>query len=455
MAPNIVFILLDNIGWGSFGVYGGMTPTPRIDKMASEGIRFNNYNVECQCTPTRSAILTGRHPVRSGTFKVPFPGEGLSGLAPWEYTTAELLSDTGYATALFGKWHLGEHEGRLPTDQGFDEWWGVKNSLDEAGYTAWPLFKESGMEVPMIWEGKKGQPSTPVMPLDLKVRPVLDGEYIIPKTIDFIKRKAAEKKPFFVYVGYSELHPPVVGHPDFVGKSTQRGGLLADIIAEIDYRVGQILDAVKEAGVDDNTVVILSSDNGGGGFIPQIGPSSNGPFRGDFPNTPFEGSMRVPAIIRGPGHIPAGVVTNETFAAVDWLPTLAAMAGASKLVPKDRPIDGVDASAFMLGKSDTTGRDHYMFFGVDGQLMSIKWKIYKTIFRYTESNAVDKGFIDPQWPMFYDLTSDPHEDNNLFNTDLTNAWLLAPCFKLIGEYKRSVQKYPNIKVGEEFEGYEK
>ncbi len=105
MAPNIVFILVDNIGWGSFGVYGGMTPTPRIDKMASEGIRFNNYNVECQCTPTRSAILTGRHPVRSGTFKVPFPGEGLSGLAPWEYTTAELLSDAGYATALYGKWH--------------------------------------------------------------------------------------------------------------------------------------------------------------------------------------------------------------------------------------------------------------------------------------------------------------------------------------------------------------
>jgi arylsulfatase A-like enzyme len=311
------------------------------------------------------------------------------------------------------------------------------------------------MEAPMIWEGKKGQPSTPVMPLDLKVRPALDGEYIIPKTVDFIKRKAAEKNPFFVYVGYSELHPPVVGHPDFVGKSTQRGGLLADIIAEIDYRVGQILDAVKEAGVDDNTIVILSSDNGGGGFIPQIGSSSNGPFRGDFPNTPFEGSMRVPAIIRGPGHIPAGVVTNETFAAVDWFPTLAAMAGASKLVPKDRPIDGVDASAFMLGKSDTTGRDHYMFFGVDGQLMSIKWKIYKTIFRYTEPNAVDKGFIDPQWPMFYDLTSDPHEDNNLFNTDLTNAWLLAPCFKLIGEYKRSVQEYPNIKVGEEFEGYTK
>jgi arylsulfatase A-like enzyme len=453
--PNIVFILVDNVGWGSFGVYGGMIPTPRIDKMASEGIRFNNYNVEAQCTPTRSAILTGRHPVRSGTFKVPFPGEGLSGMAPWEYTTAELLSDAGYATALYGKWHLGDHQGRLPNDQGFDEWWGIMNSSDEAGYTAWPLFKESGMPEPMIWEGKKGEPSKPVMPFDLNVRPILDGNYVIPKTVEYIKRNATEKKPFFVYVGYSEVHPPVIGHPDFVGKSTQRGGLFADIIGEMDYRVGQILDAVKEAGIDDNTIVILSSDNGSGGAVPQLGATMNGPWRGDFLNTPFEGSMRVPGIIRWPGKVPAGVVTNEILAAVDWLPTLAGMAGASKLVPRDRPIDGVDASAFMLGKNDTTGRDSYMFFGIDAELMSIKWKIYKTVFRYTEPPAIGKGFITPQFPMFYDLTSDPHEDNNLFETDLTNGWMLTPCFKLIGEYQLSIQEYPNIKVGEEFEGYKK
>jgi arylsulfatase A-like enzyme len=339
-SPNIVFILVDNVGWGNFGVYGGTIPTPRIDRFASEGIRFNNYNVEAQCTPTRSAIITGRHPVRSGTFKVPFPGQGQSGIAPWEYTLAELLSDAGYATALYGKWHLGDHQGRLPNDQGFDEWWGIMNSWDEAGYTAWPLFKESGLPAPMIWEGKKGEPTTPVMPLDLNVRPILDGNYIIPKTVEYIKRNAAAKKPFFVYVGYSEMHPPVIGNPDFVGKSSQRGELFADIIGEMDARVGQILDAVAEAGVDDNTIVILSSDNAGGGAVSQIGPGSNGPWRGDFLNTPFEGSMRAPAIVRWPGTVPAGVVTNEMLAAVDWLPTLAGMAGASERVPKDRPIDG-------------------------------------------------------------------------------------------------------------------
>ena len=168
--------------------------------------------------------------------------------------------------------------------------------------------------------------------------------------------------------------------------------------------------------------------------------------------------MRVPAMIRWPGKVPAGVVTNEMVAAVDWLPTLAGMVGASQLVPKDRPIDGVDASGFMLGKSDTTGRDSYMFFGIDGELMSVKWKIYKVIFRYTDntlSPAIQSPYIKPQFPMFFDLTSDPHEDNNLFYTDLTNGWMYAPIFKIIGKYERSVKEDPNIKVGEDFKGYKK
>jgi arylsulfatase A-like enzyme len=390
-------------------VYGGTIPTPRIDQLASDGIRFNNYNVEVECTPTRSAIHTGRHPVRSGTYIVPAPGTGKAGLAPWEYTIAKLLSDAGYATALYGKWHLGNTQGRLPNDQGYDEWWGIMNSWDEAGYTAWPLFKESGVPVPMIWEGVKGQPSKPVMPLDLAVRPIVDEKYIIPKTIEYIKRQAAAKKPFFVYVGYSELHPPVMPNPSWANKSPAFSGLVADCIAEMDYRVGQVLDAVKEAGIEDNTIVVFSSDNGGGGTIPQAGGGFDGPWRGNFFYTPFEGSMRVPAMIRWPGKVPAGVVTQEMLAAVDWLPTLAGMVGASNRVPKDRPIDGVDASAFMLGKSDTTGRDTYMFFGDDGELMSIKWKYYKTVFRYTvDAPALQSAYLKQQLPMIYNLSNDPH-----------------------------------------------
>jgi len=134
--PNIVFILVDNWGWGDISIQGGKTPTPEIDQLADEGLRFTNYNVETQCTPTRSAIHTGRLPIRSGTHKVTHGAP--YGMAPWEYTIAELLSDSGYDTALFGKWHLGRTEGRLPTDQGYDEWYGIKDSSGTAGYTSAP-----------------------------------------------------------------------------------------------------------------------------------------------------------------------------------------------------------------------------------------------------------------------------------------------------------------------------
>jgi arylsulfatase len=467
--PNIVFILVDNVGWGDFSVYGGTTPTPHIDKLASEGIRFNNYNVESQCTPSRSAIMTGRHPVRSGTSSFLPPTNGPEGLTPWEYTIAELLSDAGYATALYGKWHLGNIQGRLPNDQGFDEWWGIPNTWDEAGYSASPLFdllvkearKEEGPSLdlpPHILEGRKGQPSRPVMALDMKVRPIVDGQYLIPKTVDYIKRQAATKKPFFVYLGYSEMHPPVACSPQFVDKSPRRGGIYSDCIAEMDYRVGQVLEGINQAGVENDTIVVLSSDNGQLGLTG--GSSANGgsagPWRGNFFQTPWEGSMRVPAIVRWPRHFPAGVVTDEMLAAVDWLPTLAALAGSAQRVPRDRPIDGRDASAFLLGKSPTTGRDSYLFFGLDGELMSVKWRYYKMITRFIpnpSTDATNVGFVKPQLPMFFDLSSDPHEDFNLWTTTMTMAWVAKPMAKAIGAYEKSVKEYPNIKPGEQFNGY--
>ena len=166
--PNVVFMLGDNIGWGDMGCYGGMVPTPRIDALAAEGMRFKNHNIEVQCTPTRSAILSGRLPIRTGNTSVPLPGQGDYGLAPWEYTLGELFSDAGYATAAFGKWHVGDVEGRLPTDQGFDEWLGIRNTSDEAGYSAYSLFAESGYPMPKIWEGVAGSPVTEVSDFDLE-----------------------------------------------------------------------------------------------------------------------------------------------------------------------------------------------------------------------------------------------------------------------------------------------
>ena len=455
MKPNIVFILADNVGWGDFSVYGGSTPTPRIDKLAGQGIRFNNYTVESQCTPTRTAILTGRQSVRCGTFTV-VPGQGKNGLVPWEYTIAELLSDAGYATSLYGKWHLGDTEGRLPTDQGFDEWWGYKNSVDEAGWTSYATFnalaKALGIESPKIWEGKKGQKSIAVRELDMKVRPLLD-ELIVGKATDYIERAAKGEKPFFTYVSLSHVHPPEKAHPDFDQADPSRLGLYADLMAEMDYRVGQIIDSVIKAGIADNTIIVLSSDNAAV-FAPSFGfGGSNGPWRGDFATPPSEGSMRTLAMVSWPGNVPAGVVTNEMLSAHDWYKTFAALAGASDRVPTDRPMDGIDASKFLLGESKTTGRDHLLFFGPDGSLMSVKMNNIKIWLRYSE--GFDKPIVTPQVPIVYDLGSDPGERNNLFTAKMDIGWMFEMAFPFLAEYQKSIIQYPNIRPGEEFTGYAK
>src|SRR5271170_2964913 len=447
--PNIVFILCDNVGWGDFSCYGGSNPTPRIDKFASQGIRFNNYTIEAQCTPTRSAILTGRQSVRCGTYTV-VPGQGKNGLAPWEYTLAELLSDAGYATSMWGKWHLGDTEGRLPSDQGFDEWWGYRNTVDEAGYTSYALFREiakaKGIETPKIWEGKKGQKPTGVRELDLEVRPLLD-ELIVEKANDYIQRAAKSDKPFFTYVALSHIHPPEKAHPDFDQTDPTRLGIYADLIAEMDHRVGQIVDCVEQAGIADNTILIFSSDNAAL-CVPSAGfGGSNGPWRGDFFTPPTEGSMRVPAIVRCPKTVPAGVVTEEMLSAHDWYKTFAALAGSSDKVPTDRPIDGVDASKFLLGESEHTGRDALLFFGPDGSLMSAKWRQVKVIFRHCAGIA--EPIVQPQFPMVFDLGSDPGERYNLFNTRLDMGWMLGVAFRIVGAYEKSIAQYPNIKPGEE------
>jgi arylsulfatase len=444
--PNVVFILVDNLGWGDLGCYGGLAPTPRLDQLASEGMRFKNYNVEAQCTPTRSAILTGRQPKRSGTVSVPLPGQGHYGLLPWEYTLAELFSDAGYATALFGKWHLGDVEGRLPTDQGFDEWFGIKNTTDEAGYTSYPMFHETGYPAPQIWEGVKGSPSQPVDEYNLETRATID-EKITERTVDFIRRNASKEQPFFTYVSFTHIHPPYHHHPDFKGKSG--GGKYSDMLAEIDYRSGQILDALDEAGIAEDTIVVWSSDNATGVAAGLAG--SNGPWRGVF-GSGFEGGLRVPALVRWPGKIPAGAVNNEILATYDWMPTLAALAGEADRVPADRPIDGVDASDLLLGRSETSNRDTLIYYGSDGEVMSGKWKNIKVVFRYAET--FDGPIIKPQFPMVFDLTDDPGEQINLTSERMDMMWMFGPVIQRLTGLETSFAEYPNIQPGQEFDGYE-
>jgi len=455
--PNIVFVLADNVGGGDWSCYGGGTPTPRIDKLAEEGVRLTNYCVESECTPTRTAIMTGRQSVRCGTYTV-VPGAGPIGLTPWEYTIAELLSDAGYATGCFGKWHLGEIEGRLPIDQGFDEWWGYRNSADESGWTSYAAFKEVseefGVYTPQIWEGKKGEEPSVVRELNMAVRPLLD-ELIVEQATDFIEAHAKSDKPFFAYVALSHVHPPEAAHPDFDQTDPSRIGPYADLMAEMDHRVGQIVDCVKEAGIDENTLIVFSSDNGGleVGYSETWGGTAAGGYRGGFFTPPWEGSYRTGGMFRWPGKVPAGVVSDEMFTAHDWYKTFATLAGASDKVPTDRPIDGIDASDFLLGKSEKSGRDSYLFFGGNGELLSAKWKNIKVIHMY--SDGIDQPYVVPQLPMMFDLGSDPGEKYNMTNLRLDNAFFFYAIMKIGIAFKLSTVEYPNIKpgTGNDFDGY--
>jgi arylsulfatase len=304
--PNVVFMLADNIGWGDLSCYGCLNPTPRLDKLASEGIRFTNHNTEAQCTPTRSALMTGRMPVRSGTFTVPLGGSAPYGLAPWEYTSGNLFSDAGYATGMFGKWHLGKVEDRIPTAQGFDEWWGISESSDEAGWTAHPLYPDN-FPRPKIKQAVKGKPYEEVDDFNLETRPLMD-EKITDKAMDFIRRKHAEGKPFYAYVSFTNNHPPMIAHPDYEDR-TDSPHAFAKNLAELDDRAGQILDVLDELGIADDTIVVWASDNGSGATKGESF-GTGGYWKGCFGGS-WEGSYRTPAMIRWPGKIPAGVVTEE------------------------------------------------------------------------------------------------------------------------------------------------
>ena len=317
--PNIVLMVQDNLGWGEIGAYGGGilrgAETPRLDALADEGLKLLNFNVEAQCVPSRSALMTGRHPIRSGTHSVVWGV--LYGLTQWEVTIAELLADEGYATAMYGKWHLGDTEGRFPTDQGFDEWYGIPNTSDEAVYTDGFQYDASVSVIPTILRSVKGQEPEIVKPYNRETRRTIDSE-LVEHTIDFMKRSVNEKKPFFAYVPFTQVHVPTLPHPDFKGKTGN--GRFADVLAEMDHRVGQVLDAIDDLKVRDNTIVIWMSENGPEEVWPHNG--ARGPWKGTY-FTGYEGSLRTPFLVRWPGNIEPESVSNEIVHITDLYTTLA------------------------------------------------------------------------------------------------------------------------------------
>ena len=444
--PNIVLIFMDNFGYGELGVYGGGitrgAPTPRIDSLAEEGIRLTNFNVEAQCTPSRSALMTGRYAIRSGNGSVPIT-TGMYGLTQWEITMAEMLSDAGYVTGMFGKWHLGHTKGRFPTDQGFDEWYGIPNSTDESLWPDQPQFNEvvkenlSPFAVPeYVYEGNKGSDPKKVKVYDSELRPEIDRE-CTDRAKDFIKRQAEAGKPFFTFIPYTQTHMPVVPSKEFAGRSGN--GDWGDVLMQIDVYTGELLDTLDELGIADNTIFIFTSDNG-----PEMLPGHNGwsgPWRGSY-FTGLEGSLRVPFIMRWPGKIPAGMVSNEIVHEMDLFPTLANIAGGT--VPNDREIDGVDQSEFFLGKKNKSNRDGLIVY-VGNELFGIKWRNWKMMFQEVERGTDERKTFD--FPRFFNLYSDPKEEYPLTKATAGHFWVRWPMSELLKAHLASLKREPPIISG--------
>ena len=445
--PNIVLVFLDNFGFGEPGFNGGGilrgTATPRMDKLAEQGLRLTNFNVEVQCTPSRSALMTGRYAIRSGNATVPV-GEGVYGLLKWEVTMAEMLSEVGYATGMFGKWHLGRTEGRFPTDQGFDEWYGIPNSTDESPYYSLTGFEKSGVPETYVLESKKGETPRKVRPYRLDYRPLIDRD-LTDKALDFMDRQAKAKKPFFVYLPYTATHFPTMPHPDYDGKTGN--GAWADLLLQIDDYTGELLDKIDELGVADNTIFIFTADNGpeAMGFgntsmtVETAIHGSAGPWRGTL-FTGFEGALRVPFAIRWPGKIKAGTSSDEIVHVMDLFPTMAKIVGGA--VPNDRVIDGVDMSDFFMGKTEKSGREGFIvYMGKD--VFGVKWRNWKLHFK--EQDAWNGEMRTYTMPRLYNLYNDPQEKDNVL---FPHTWVPKAALKQLTEHVISLKQNPPIKAGQ-------
>lgn len=424
--PNIVLIFPDNLGWGEVGSYGSVrgVATPRLDKAASEGIRLLNFNVEFSCVVSRAALMTGRYAIRTGATQP-------SGITLWEITIAEALKSIGYATALFGKWHLGgdRPEGhREPTHQGFDEYYGIPRTSNEAQTTIANGQKEPGTS--FIWEGSAGRESRNVKPFNLETRRTVDRE-AAQRSVAFMTRNVKEKRPFFLYYPATQIHFPTLAHPDHDGRTG--AGDIGDAMAELDHNVGLIFDAIARLGIDRNTMVFWCPDNGAEARRPWRG--SPGPWRGYY-NTVMEGGIRVPCIIRWPGRIRPGQVSNELVHEIDLFPTIAAAVGAN-ILPTDRAIDGIDVLPFLEGRRKTSGRESVILY-TNRQLRAVKWRDWKFWYNFQPEPGAP-----PTQPLMrlFNLRSDPGEETDVKDA---NPWVQSVADRIVADFEATTERYPHV-----------
>ncbi|MEM8668445.1 MAG: sulfatase [Planctomycetota bacterium] len=383
--PNILIIFTDDQGYADLGCYGSETnKTPRLDQLAQQGTRFTSFYSQTVCGPSRSALLTGRQPLRSKGWGMPAS----------EITFAELIRDAGYQTACIGKWDVSNRKAiveRMPNAQGFDYYFGTLGANDNGTVRFHENNEAAGTT--------KDMGSLTTLYTD--------------KAIGYLKEQRDPAKPFVLYVAHTMMHTIIDASDRFRGRS--EGGLYGDVVEEFDFETGRLLDTLDELKLTDNTLVIYTSDNGPWNqdkytkkkkghpedsvFWGNAGSLRNGK------GSPYEGGYRLPCIVRWPGKVPAGRVSDAIFATIDFLPTFANLAGFD--VPSDRQIDGVDQTQLLLGKSDT-GREFFYF--QDAGVRQGKWK-------FLRSNAHFYGYAvesnrDPTDEL-YNLDTDLGEQNNL------------------------------------------
>jgi arylsulfatase len=347
---------------------------------------------------------------------------------------------------MWGKWHLGSAEDRFPTHQGFEEWYGIPRTYDEAMWPSlnephgmWPsVGKHQGWQANLvppepIYEARKGEKARQLAERTVARRRTMEAE-MTRRAVAFIQRHAQAGTPFYAYVSFALVHMPTLPSPAFAGRTGN--GDWADCLAEMDARTGQILDAIKAAGSDDTTLVIFTSDNGPEATDPWQG--SSGPWRGTY-FTAMEGGIRTPFLLRWPGKVPAGRVKNEIVHIVDLYTTRARVGGAD--LPQDRPIDGVDQLDFFLGTQETSNRAGFPAYVAD-RLSAVKWRNWKAHLIWQET--MDDPPVKLPLPQIINLLTDPKEERDV---GAKHSWVADPVVKIIGALETSLRKYPPIKLG--------
>lgn len=407
--PNIIIIFTDDQGYQDVGCFGSPNIlTPNLDKMAGEGVKFENFYVaQAVCSASRTALMTGCYPNRVGIHGALNHTSKIA-LHTDEMTIAEVAKSVGYATAIYGKWHLGHEPDYLPVNQGFDEYYGIPYSND-----MWPHHPTSGAHYPPLPVFENGQIADTLHNDQSQFTTILTE-----KAVDFINRN--KNNPFFLYVPHPQPHVPLFVSDKFKGKSER--GLYGDVIMEIDWSVGEILKAVKDNGLDDNTLVIFTSDNGP--WLSYSGHSGSADPLREGKGTAWEGGIRVPCIMRWPGTLPVGKVQQQPAMTIDLLPTIAGLIGAE--LP-ERKIDGKDIFPILkMEEGAVNPHDAYFIYYNRNELQSViskdGWKLY---FPHTYRSLMpgqayrDDGIpikyhmLPVLEPELYNLYTDISEENNV------------------------------------------